>query len=407
MLYFWHVLLACCTDVLQQHESFSSALTAVARLSAVSYPLLSRALPSKNSRTSAIKWLNERFNLPSDIKDLSYFSIKLAHAVVYFLAQGLAICPHCTPNHGRCECPRQQRLKQDLLQSFQAGHFSSVLVMTLIHQALPLHQEYAQQSVPSAPDHDQQQRQQQWSKLKQRMLQSHDECMNSLGLVSTEGQQNSSIFYFDEGYSLTSALAIFNICLTSSSKAVDSDNTGQPLPPQPQQQQQCRTSEVALPSHLVQPTVRLLMEIVLLLPSQELIAQIGCLELIMLLLEMSVAPPAAAAASQQSTTLQTSALRQPATGAWPALSAVAAAGLLQPVIQLLSRGVVQTLIESELECVRQDLQEAGELQEFDFTAFRSQRSLLLHYFGRLLVTVCQAGEYHVELHRGCCAIVSV
>lgn len=153
------------------------------------------------------------------------------------------------------------------------------------------------------------------------------------------------------------------------------------------------------PSHLIMPTVRVLVEIMLLLAPHKAGLHAICLDLVMMLLTLLAEEQAAQPAKmktaeplakrlqnllQLDTGTDTASVTAVGVEDWPRLPTAIAAGLLHPVVQLLSQTVMQALKATQQQ---QELNIDIPLLE------RPDGRFLLNTYGRLVVSVCQPGEW--------------
>lgn len=160
------------------------------------------------------------------------------------------------------------------------------------------------------------------------------------------------------------------------------------------------------PQKLILPAVRLLMELLVLLPADDVYNAVNTIELVLLLLGLVAAeqpPPSPSVAEEnsekaeepfgkQSPSPRAAAAAVKARLPLPRLSAAVAAGLLQPVIQLLSRVVIRALRETEPRQQQQQQQADSQGVSCRPADKSADRTALLQAYGKLLITVCQAGE---------------
>lgn len=165
-------------------------------------------------------------------------------------------------------------------------------------------------------------------------------------------------------------------------------------------QQQLRDqSNLLLAEHLILPAVRLMIEFVVLLPAEEVIIRDVALDVVKLLLDHMHKHHAGTQQQQSSSSEAAEAtattIQESDTHPWPEVTAVVAAGLLHPVLQLLSRAVVRCkratsslLLQQKqkqqkqpdaADCARDISAEVGSLED------------MLSGFGTLLRAVCHSG----------------
>lgn len=167
-----------------------------------------------------------------------------------------------------------------------------------------------------------------------------------------------------------------------------------------QQQRWAQALEV-FPGHLVMSTMKVLIEVILLSPSGEVSLRAACMELAMLLLHTLRAAAKVTLTYITGSQGQISDCQAAPTSAmsanartWPLLSAHTAAGLLRPVVQLLSRAVTQLMKESQGQN-----KQRGPSPDDAVEYPTADRLMLLREYGNLLITVCLSGR--------CCRLCNI
>lgn len=224
----------------------------------------------------------------------------------------------------------------------------------------------------------------------QRVSQSHIDCLSSLWLCSTWARAASAAGSgYDKAYcalGLTSFKRLLQVRSESHMYGLSMPSTQRQQPCW--QQANADSKLLPLPPQHLTVTIKLLIEIVLLLsPSKQVDLQADCLENIVLLLHMS------------SSSTATHSVDPHLSAPMPPTAVVA--GLLLPVVQLLSRVVVQALKDTEpqqhaAQPKQQPAQQQQHQEKTESTnpaVLNENRRLLLRHFGNLLIMVCQAGEW--------------
>lgn len=388
----------------------TAAVEVAARLAAATVPAFSQAhdliLANNDDSLLATREWFTAIEYCLHMRDLTDRSINLSVAV---LLGAISERDSEQPTEVPEQCPQQQQTGDSnaLQQLLQMDVAFNVLVMVLIDQAAGLHHLAADETssnataastplisqVASNLNHlgpqaaatmsgsQQQQQQQRPPAQRQRVLQSHINCLSHLGLCSTWQDDSSCIFSeirCSAGVEFLKDLIEDMLCsdeiaFNEAASAVQHSIYG-----------------ATAPSRLAYSTIRLLIEIILLLPPQHVGLLANSLELLLLLLQYIQA-----SATPGKEDEEYRALHLPSTDRFIGLKILippsTAAALLHPVVQLLSRAVIQALKETEPQ-QQQLLQEQQQQQDSTSGATESDRLLVLQHYGSLLLAVCQTGE---------------